>query len=78
MRGMVGKKGRNAKQGIIGRLGRTASAELKSPVGGQERQEKGRSCGMSGVGSEQRDENRSRVRHTDAVARLYASRECSR
>jgi hypothetical protein len=33
---------------------------------------------MSGVGSEQRDENRSRVRHTDAVARLYASQECSR
>src|ERR687889_783190 len=64
---MVGKKGRNAKQGSIGRLGRTASAELKSLVGGQERQEKERSRGMSGVGSEPRDENRPRVRRTDAA-----------
>src|SRR5918994_319258 len=64
---MVGKKGRNAKQGIIGRLGRTASAELKSLVGGQERQEKERSRSMSGVGSEPRDENRPRVRRTDAA-----------
>src|ERR687893_2658025 len=64
---MVGKKGRNAKQGIIGRLGRTASAELKSLVGGQERQEKERNRSMSGVGSEPRDENRPRVRRTDAA-----------
>src|SRR5918995_6249663 len=64
---MVGKKGRNAKQGIIGRLGRTASAELKSPVGGQERQEKERSRSMSGVGSEPKDQNRPRVRRTDAA-----------
>src|SRR5918993_121233 len=64
---MVGKKGRNAKQGSIGCLGRTASAELKSLVGGQERQEKGRSCSMSGVGSEPRDENRPRVRRTDVA-----------
>ena len=66
---MVGKKGRNAKpkQGIIGRLGGTASAELKSLVGGQERQEKERSRSMSGVGSEPRDENRPRVRRTDAA-----------
>jgi MIP family channel proteins len=64
---MVGKKGRNAKKEIIGRLGRTASAELKSLVGGQERQEKERSRSMSGVGSEPRDENRPRVRRTDAA-----------
>src|ERR687897_3011106 len=64
---MVGKKGRDAKRRIIGRLGRMASAELKSPVGGQERQEKERSRGMSGVGSEPRDENRPRVRRTDAA-----------
>src|SRR5215210_5702647 len=64
---MVGKKGRNAKQGSIGRLGRTASAELKSPIGGQERQEKERSRGMSGLGSEPRDQNRPRVRRTDAA-----------
>src|SRR5919107_5333656 len=64
---MVGKKGRNAKQGSIGRLGRTASAELKSLAGGQERREKERSRGMSGLGSEPRDENRPRVRRTDAA-----------
>src|SRR5215218_6389833 len=65
---MVGKKGRNAKQGSIGRLGRTASAELKSLAGGQERQEKERSRSMSGVGSEPtRGENRPRVRRTDAA-----------
>src|SRR5919107_5763579 len=64
---MVGKKGRNAKQGSIGRLGRTASAELKSLAGGQERREKERSRGMSGVGSEPRDQNRPRVRRTDAA-----------
>src|SRR5918994_4629541 len=64
---MVVKKGCDAKRRIIGRLGRTASAELKSPVGGQERQEKERSRSMSGVGSEPRDENRPRVRRTDAA-----------
>src|SRR5215218_6499670 len=64
---MVGKKGCDAKQGSIGRLGRTASAELKSLVGGQERQEKERSRGMSGLGSEPRDQNRPRVRRTDAA-----------
>src|SRR5215211_377277 len=64
---MGGKKGRNAKQGNIGRLGRTASAELKSLVGGQERQEKVRNHGMSGLGSEPRDQNRPRVRRTDAA-----------
>src|SRR5215217_4299090 len=65
---MVGKKGRNAKQGSIGRLGRTASAELKSLAGGQERQEKERSRSMSGVESEPtRGENRPRVRRTDAA-----------
>src|ERR687897_2863784 len=64
---MVGKKGRDAKRRIIGRLGLMASAELKSPVGGQERQEKERSRGMSGVGSEPKDQNRPRVRRTDAV-----------
>src|SRR5215207_8398019 len=64
---MVGKKGRNAKRRIIGRLGRTASAELKSPTGGEERQEKERSRSMSGLGSEPRGENRPRVRRTDAA-----------
>src|SRR5215213_7264119 len=64
---MVGKKGCDAKQGSIGRLGRTASAELKSLVGGQERQEKERSRSMSGLGSEPRDQNRPRVRRTDAA-----------
>src|SRR5215204_1235558 len=64
---MVGKKGRDAKRRIIGRLGRTASAGRKSPVGGQERQEKERSRSMSGVGSEPRDQNRPRVRRTDAA-----------
>src|SRR5919107_4854095 len=64
---MVGKKGRNAKQGSIGRLGRTASAELKSLAGGEERQEKERSRSMSGVESEPRDQNRPRVRRTDAA-----------
>src|SRR5215212_1325504 len=65
---MVGKKGRNAKQGNIGRLGRTASAGRKSPVGREERQEKERSRSMSGVESEPtRGENRPRVRRTDAA-----------